>query len=389
MLLNLGFLVTTSALIFLLVAIVLVLKAFIAGGAALAIGRSIRTSTQTGLALCNIGEFAFILLVAGEGLGFLSVSGTQVFLAVAVITISLTPFAIALGPSIVESFCRLPLPDSVKRGCVPPQQNTLPPLRDHVVIVGYGLNGRNLSRAARASKIPYVIIDLNPDTVTKERAHGEPIFFGDATNATILEHAHLLEARVMVVVINDPLSTRAITRIARQINPGLFIITRTRFTSELEPLRKLGADEVIPEEFETSVEIFTRVLRKYLIPREQIDALVREMRSGAYQMFRDLSVRSASLQDLNLNIPDAEISTHLLAPESPFTGNSLAALNVRKNYGVSVLAIQRGDEVISNPGGEMVLEPGDRLIIIGKADEISRISRLLSGDETIREKEES
>ena len=380
MLLNIGFLATTPALIFVLVGIVLFIKASIAGGAALALGQSIRTSTLSGLALCNIGEFAFILIVAGEQFSFMNPDGVQVFLAVAVITISLTPLAIAAGPRLAEQFCRIPFPDSLRRGCVPPSREMAPPLRDHVVIIGYGLNGRNLSRATKASGIPYMIIDLNPDTVARERGRGEPIFFGDATNASILMHARIAEARILVVAINDPISVRAITGLAREMNPGLFIITRTRFESEVEPLKKIGADEVVPEEFETSVEIFTRVLRKYLIPREQIEALVREVRSGTYQMFRNIAAEPPSLQDLARNIPDVEISTHLLSRGSRFAGSSLAGLNVRKNYGISVLAIQRDGEMIANPGGEMVLEPGDRVTIIGKAEEISRFSRFLAGE---------
>src|SRR5690606_5304835 len=107
----------------------------------------------------------------------------------------------------------------------------------------------NLSRAAKTSGIPYLVVEVNPDTVREERVKGEPIFFGDATQEAVLRHLHLKDARILVIVINDPAAARRITELARKINPGIHIIVRTRFLREMEPLYQLGANEVIPEEF--------------------------------------------------------------------------------------------------------------------------------------------
>jgi CPA2 family monovalent cation:H+ antiporter-2 len=365
MLLNIGFLVKSPVLIIGLVIGVLLMKSVVAGGSVLAIGQSLRTSVLSGLALSNIGEFAFVLSIPGRELGLISDSGEQIFLAVTVLTMSLTPLAIGIGPKTADLFCRLPLSGRLKAGCVVDTGHTLPSLKDHLVIVGYGLNGRNLAKAAKAGGVPYVIIDLNPSTVEKERKAGENIFFGDATNAEILSHANIGQARILVIVINDPVSTRTITSLAREMNPDLSIIVRTRFFNEVKRLQDLGADEVIPEEFETSVEIFTRVMKKFLIPEAIIDRLVHDVRADTYQMLRSPADTTAGLADLKIKMPHLKIETLLVEPGSGISEKTLGEINVRKEYSVSILAIKRGDEIIENPSGDARLSDGDEVIVIG------------------------
>ncbi|MEJ2053492.1 MAG: NAD-binding protein, partial [Calditrichaceae bacterium] len=130
---------------------------------------------------------------------------------------------------------------------------------DHLIIIGYGVNGKNLAHAARTQKIPYIILEMNPDTVREEKKKGEPIIFGDAAHKYVLEKACLNDARIVVIAINDPTATRSITESVRRMSQNVYILVRTRYLSEIGPLTELGADEVIPEEFETSVEIFSRV----------------------------------------------------------------------------------------------------------------------------------
>ncbi|MDO9324817.1 MAG: cation:proton antiporter [Methanoregula sp.] len=383
MLLNLWFVLKNPVLIIALVIGVLFLKTVIAAGSTLLIGQSLRTSLLAGLALCNIGEFAFVLSVPGKEFGFFTETTDQFFLAVAVITMALTPFIINAGPQIADRICRLPLGNRIKTGCSPPDtgKDEKTPLSDHVIIVGYGLNGRHLAKVSGIGKIPYMIIDMNPDTVEQEQKKGEPIFFGDATNESILSHAGIEQARIMVIAINDPLSTRAITRIARSMNPNLHLIVRTQFLPEVKVLRGLGADEVIPEEFETSIEIFSRVLKKYLIPKGTIEHFIRDIRSDTYKVLRNPSEPSADLSNLRLNIPNVDITALKVFPESSIVGESLAAINVRKEFAVSILAIRRNGEVLVNPSGEMDLEPDDEVIVIGASDAIIRLSLLFHPEE--------
>jgi CPA2 family monovalent cation:H+ antiporter-2 len=384
MLLNLGFVLNNPLIIIALVIGILLLKAIIAAGSTLLIGQSLRTSILAGLALCNIGEFAFVLSVPGKGYGFFTEATDQFFLAVAVITMAVTPFIITAGPRVADRICQLPLGPLLKAGCTPADDDDKgsPPLSDHVIIVGYGLNGRHLANVAKIGNIPYMIIDMNPNTVEEEQKKGEPIFFGDATNESILSHARIDHARIMVIAINDPLSTRAITRIARSMNPNLYLIVRTQFLHEVKVLHELGADEVIPEEFETSVEIFSRVLKKYLISKGTIEQFIRNVRADSYHMLRNPPDSSADLGDLKLNIPNVEITALRVFPGSSVVGANLSMINVRKEFAVSVLAIRRRGEVLVNPSGDMILEPDDEVVVIGAPADVSRLSLLFHPDDT-------
>ncbi len=133
---------------------------------------------------------------------------------------------------------------------------------------------------------------------------------------------------------------------------------------------------MIPEEFETSVEIFSRVLKRYQIPKGTIELFIRDVRSDTYKVLRNPSEPSADLSNLKLNIPNVDITALKVFPESSAAGMSLSAINVRKEYAVSILAIRREGEVIANPSGEMVLETDDEVIVIGIPDAITRLSLL-------------
>jgi CPA2 family monovalent cation:H+ antiporter-2 len=257
-------------------------------------------------------------------------------------------------------------------------ESPLVSINDHVIIVGFGVCGRNLARAARIGQIPYRILEMNPETVREEREKGEPILFGDATQETVLETAGLNRARVLTIVINDAAAVRRITDLARRMNPNLYIIIRTRFFHEVDPLYALGADEVIPEEFETAVEIFTRLLKKYLVPQEDINRLTAEVRSEGYQMFRATTLSGLSLEELKRHVPDMDIQTFRIGMYSTAAAKTLAEMNLRKDYGVSVLATRRGTEMLVNPDGEMRGRPDDLWFVMGSPDQLDRVAPLFA-----------
>ena len=376
MLLDVGFLFQQPALIVLIALAVLALKTVIAGTVTLLLGFPLRTGILVGLGLSQVGEFSFILSKTGIEHGLLEGEVYQMFLSVSVLTMAATPFIIAAAPRIADIMLRLPLPRRLKSGLYPAQEIEQTRKNDHLVIIGFGVNGRNLARAARAGNIPYVIVEMNPEAVKEQSAKGEAIYFGDAGQEAVLKHAGIKDARIVVVAINDPAATRRITELVHKLNPAVHLIVRTRYLQEMQPLHELGANEVIPEEFETSVEIFTRVLVEYLVPRDEIEKFIAEVRAGEYEMFRNLSKRSAALSDLKRHLPDVDICTLRVDEKSPVVGNSLARIGLRQNYGVTLLAIRRDSQVMSNLRGDAKIFAGDLLVVLGQTDEIAAATRL-------------
>ena len=388
MLFNLNSLFDQPILIVFIALGVIALKAITASAETVLLGFPLRTSILAGLALSQVGEFSFILSKVGVGYELISQKSYQTFLAISVLTLVVTPFTISLSHRLADSASNLPILKKLNSGLYTlweiQDDDKKVHSKDHLIIVGFGINGRNLTRAAKVAGIPYIIIEMNPDTVRGEKAKGEPIYYGDATQEAVLEHAGIKHARVIVIAISDPAATRQVTATSRRLNPKVHIIARTRFLQEMNPLYELGVNEVIPEEFETSVEIFTRVLTKYLVPTGDIERLTAEIRSDSYEMLRSPSPSSASFSDLRLSIPDVEISTFRVDEKSQIVGESLAQIGLRSRYGVTLLAIRRDSEILSNPSGATRLYANDVIVILGSPDNIAEVAGLFRGQDEER-----
>jgi CPA2 family monovalent cation:H+ antiporter-2 len=361
---------------------VLVAKSIIAGGVTSMLGYPLRTAILAGLTLSQVGEFAFILAKSGIEHGLLSNANYKLFLAVSVVTMAATPFIISAAPHVASGILRLPLPRRLVSGLKPIASTQDTEQTNHIIIIGFGIKGRNVAKAAQAADIPYVIVEMNPETVRTERAKGEPIFYGDAIHDAVLHHANIKSARVVVVVISDDAASRRIVATAHALNPTAHIIARTRHLAEVEPLYSVGANEVIPEEFETSVEIFTRVLMEYLIPHDQIEQFIAEVRADGYKMFRTLPKDAPPISDLKVHFPDLEISVLWVDPKSPFVGKSLAEIALRGTYEVTVLAVRRHEQILTNPHGELRIEFDDEVYLLGSPEKIAQVADLFDNPES-------
>jgi monovalent cation:H+ antiporter-2, CPA2 family len=378
MLLDIGYVINNPVPLFAVTICIVLLKFIIAGASAILLGFPIRTAVIAGLALSQIGEFSFVLSEAGIGVGLVQPDVYQLFLGVSVITMIATPFLVSFGQSAADIIAKLPMPQRLKLGFRPLEENRITPgLTNHLIIVGFGLNGQHLSQAASVAKIPYVIIELNPDTVRREQLKGQPIFYGDASQEAVLEHVGVKQARILVIVISDPAATKRIIETARRLHPDLYIISRTRFVSEMGALSELGADEVIPEDYEVSTEVLIRVLIKYLIPEEDIERLVDQIRADHYRMLRSLVYPSPTVSDLEIQLSDVDIHVLKVRSGSPATGKSLRELDLRRKYGATVLAIRRDADFIANPSPDEKFQVEDVLVLLGTSDAIRNVVNLI------------
>lgn len=368
MIFNLQFFLENPLIIAEIVLLVIGIKYATGTLAALLAGLAPRACVMTGISLSQVGEFSFVLATTGAALGFFAQDSFQLFLDVSIVTMGVAPILMGLSAKIAT-----PLSSPLNR--IVPDRNTEPDsggdeLKDHIIIVGYGLNGKNVARSADIAKVPYRIIEMNPDTVREERKNGKSIMFGDAAHGEVLKKAGILKARVLVVVVNDPFSTQQVVQTARILNPVVQIIVRTRYMGEVRTLMELGADQVIPEEFETAVEIFTRILYTYLIPTAEIERLVNEIRAGGYEMLRSINTPSYSFDDLKVLVPDVEIRTIRITTDSQYAGKYLKETMIRSDYQISVVAIRRGQEMMISPGGEEQLTAGDLVMVLGRPENI-------------------
>jgi len=376
MLLDIEFVLDHPFLVFSLAFAVMVLKSGIAGGVTLLLGMPIRTAVLAGLALCQVGEFSFVLARVGIEYKIATDYHYQLFLAVSLITMAVTPSLISLSPKIATYFFKIPLPPTLKFGLKPIVHRPESPLKEHVIIIGFGLTGKNLARAAREAQIPYTILEMDPETVNMERQRGEPIHFGDATHDSVLKHANIKKAKVVAIAVNDPLATVRILKRVRHLNPSLYVILRTGYAEQVKMMYQSGADDVIPDEFGSSIEIFTRVLYKYNVPAEEIERLVNDMRTEGYEVLRVLYREPTAFSQLRSSFSKVFTESFKVGRRAPIVDKTLRESELRSLYKVTVLLIHRGEELISNPEAEERLLAGDLVIAMGSKEQLGAAAHL-------------
>lgn len=378
MLLNLDMLRSYLFLILAVTALVLLLKTFVNAFTTFLIGFPMHTMILVGFSLAQIGEFSLITAKVGFESGIFTGEIYQEFLAVTVLSMVLTPFLMDFGHYSAISSKRLPLPKKLlyDRYGTFQEDEKENGLENHLIIIGFGVNGKNVGIAAQKASIPYMVIDINPETVRQERLNGEPIIYGDAAQEAVLKHAGILTAKAIVVTAGDPVSAWRIIETARRLNPRVHIIARTHFLNELDGFYAIGANEVVSDEFECSIELFARVLNRYMVPDNEIETMGEELRADHYRMLRTPEMRRKSACELSLDFSDVDIRSIRVGKNSEASGMTLGYLNIRKMYGVSILAISRNHKLIYDLGAETELNPDDILLMISPPERLEEIRDL-------------
>lgn len=383
MLLDVTFFVKQPFTILAAVVGILLLKIITGGLTTILLGMPIRTAVLVGIALSQIGEFSFVLAKTGIPYGLGSEYHYQLFLAIALLSLAISPVLINLSHPIADWVASLPLPRRLKTGLHSSWQEIKEKLENHLIIVGFGVSGKNLARSSKLANINYTILEMNPDTVKEYKILGESIHFGDAAHPFVLEHVNIRKAKALAVLINDPIAARQIVQITRQINPSLYIIVRARYVQDIPVFFKLGANEIIPDEFGTSIEVFSRVLQRYGIPQEEIENFIDEIRAESYGFFRDrLSINR--LVETKMDLLGVELNSIRLYPHSPLVGKSLLESELRKMYGLTVLLIRRGMHILANPTPETVLNKDDIVVLAGENVSKTNLKKLSGkADQTV------
>ncbi len=366
MLLNLNFFFENILMIVVFATVIVCLKIIIMIPVVLMAGLSLRTAIITALSLAQVGEFSFVLAGSALDLALLTDLQYQNFLAASIVTMALTPVFMSYGPKVATAVLsrggKAPMPEQEEMG------EKADGIKDHIIIIGFGIGGKNLAQVAKESQIPYVISEMNPDTVKRYR-ETEPIRHGDASYPLVLEHLHVKTARVLAIMVTDPVGARAIINNAKQINPNLHVIVRARFVAEVQGLMDAGANEVIPEEFETSIEVFARILNHYLVPKQDIDAHVAKIRQNNYTMLRNVNLGDSATISLRNSLPSLQFSSYVIEEGAILAGQTLGQGTLRAQF-VNVAAINRNNEIMTKLTGETELLAGDILYILGSQENL-------------------
>lgn len=273
----------------------LVLKSAFTTVAALLSGWPLRASLQIGIGLCTVSEFGYVLaseanvldLVSDDTLSLVTAYALGCMLLGAILVPLASPIAVRVAAFVQRKEEPTAIFSVEHTGSL-----------SHIIVCGYGTTGHNLVKALSATNIPSTVVEISPRLFTQAQADGVNVVVGDASRFSILQHAGLDRAQGVVIAINDQEATARIITQARAVRPDLYILADARDVNDIDDLYQRGADVVIAQDLETSIEIAVHVLKKMAVPDRVIAEQLAALRADGYRMFRAFSSDQEPADDL-------------------------------------------------------------------------------------------
>jgi CPA2 family monovalent cation:H+ antiporter-2 len=351
-------------------------KATIATISALSMRFPARVAYLAGVGLAQFGEFGFVLATLAERVGLLGHDESRTLLAAGVLSMMITPVAMQLGPRVRAGEKILkPLERLLgARGMDEPAPEHSE-LERHVIIVGFGVAGRMLARALADVGVPYLVLELNADTVRKAREAGEPAYYGDVTSPEALEHARVEKAEALVLLINDPEATRRAVVAAKMHAPRTPVLVRAHYLGSGKELEQLGADDLVYEELEAGFEMLARVLRRRKVPRNLIVECVNLARSMTQESSRTPNLPRPRLGAMR-ELAELKVETFLVRDSCFAYGKSVLGLDLRKKTGAILVALRRDGTLHDHIEPDAPFQEGDTLYLVGSIGAVEEALRL-------------
>lgn len=338
----------------------------------------VAAAVQVGLGLCTVSEFGYVLAREANHYNLIP---DDVLTLVTVYALGTMFFGAMLVPVARPLSLRI---ERMIRGehVVGDSEASDEPSEAHIVLCGYGTNGQNLARVLTATRIPFEILEIDPRLVRLALEQGHHVTMGDASRAAILHHAGIDRARGVVVAINDLEATERVIASVRNLRPDIYILADTHRIAHLDQLYKLGATEVLAQDFETSIELAAHVLKKLDVPDNIISGQLTALRAGRYNMLRGMPQDRHSSDELMRALQLTATRTFYIESDSPAAGHTLKTLDLRARSGASIIAIVRDGNPTTNPDADFTLLAGDVLVLVGAHEQLDKANVLLQGAAT-------
>ena len=369
MLLDLNFVIENFPIVILSVFLVISIKSIIGAFTGFILGHTFRGFVVIGIALSQVGEFSFILAKIGVNNSIITNYYYQLFLAVAVITMALSPFLMRASLPFANLLLKLNPPKFLVDGLFPLQEMEIPNFKNHLVIIGKDASSLKLSKMAQNSNIQHVSIIFDPLTAKEKMDGGDTVVYGDAVNEPILMKAHVDTADVVVVSVGSLIPCMAIIEKVRSINKKVYIIARSKYIANVKQLYEIGADQVLPEKFEIAIDLFNRILVNKLYPQREVNRILNHIRSENLGVYTEMDiVNQPTIMD---ELPNMNITAIKVDSNSLLDGKTLAESQLRNKTGVTLLAIKRGDEIIEHPSPTTIFQGNDIVYVLGNPEQVN------------------
>ena len=354
--------------------VLMLVKIVVVAGLVRAAGIETMTAWQTGLLLAVGGEFGFAVLAIALGAGVIADTTGQVALASVILSIVLAPLLIRHNHAIAAWLtpARGHHSDDAP---VATSAGLAASLSGHVIICGYGRIGQSIANFLEEEQIAYVALDLDASRVREAHLAGEPVYYGDASDRTVLESVGIANARLLVIGHHDLPAALAVLDAVRNLRPGLPVMVRATDESQVDKLRTAGATEVVPETLEAALMITAHALLLLDVPLARVLRRIQEQRTGRYQLLKEFIRGDAPY--LDEDAPTVERVHPVVLPERGIAvGRTIGELELP---GVTVTALVRKGQRQLDPLPGTRLEPGDVLVLFGPDADVHRAEHSLLG----------
>ncbi|ANM29438.1 sodium:proton exchanger [Acidobacteria bacterium Mor1] len=343
----------------------LLAKGAVATLAAMAMRFPARVAWLAGVGLAQFGEFGFVLTQQAQASGLIGDTAVRPLLAAGVLSMFLTPILVRAAPHVTAGEKLLaPLERLIGVRGIDEAEPSHATLRDHVVLIGFGLAGRLAARSLREIDKPFVGLELNSDNVRSARAEGLPVYYADATSTEALHHAHVEDAQLVVVLINDPAAAQRTVDTVNRVAPDVPILIRSHYLLEREPLLKLGARDVVAEEVEGAVEVIARMLRRIEVPRNVIEERIRDVRAISQTSDRRQTIPRSRVGETR-GLDELKVETVLVREGAPVVGKSPVSMRLRSVTGALVVGARRDGRLLQKPDPTESFHVGDEVYLLG------------------------
>jgi CPA2 family monovalent cation:H+ antiporter-2 len=375
MLLDVGLLLRHFLLVTLVLAGMLAVKTAIVAFVTQPVTHSWFKSTRTGVITSQVGEFGFALLTLLLRDELLPPALVQPLLAATVLSMVLSPLLIRHNRRIARTLLRESGPPEFAAD--KEAQATLAVAeRDHVVICGFGRVGQNIARVLEQKGYEYIALDVDAYRIRVGRQAGDPIVYGDAGQAEVLQNVGVQHASCVVITFANPPVSLRILRAVRALRSDVPVLVRTQDDTQLEELQAAGATEVVPETLEASLMLLSHLLLLLKVPVSRVVRTVNDIRSHRYGMLRQFfPAERAELLDASHAFRE-ELHSVILPPHAWAVGRSIAELASRGSQ-ASVSAVRRDGIVGREPAGDTVLKEGDVVVVCGTPEAVEHAETLL------------
>ena len=355
---------------------IILLKGMVIYAVARLMDKESGVALRIALSLSQVGEFGLVLITLAFTYKLLPLEIGNILLTSAVLSMSIAPFLLKFNGKIAKKICKesyLSNHHEIEQTIIENNQN----LEQHVVLCGFGRVGQTVSRFLTKSNTSFVALDMDIRRVKGAYDAGENVYYGDAAKETVLEAAALNKAKIVIITFSDFHASIKILKNIRRLNKNIPVLVRTPDDSHVDEMLAAGANEVIPDTFESSIMLASHLMLMIGEAPRKVFREVREVRQNRYRLLESFYPGEDDNPMEQHQVMKGIIHTIILGIDDFATGKTLGELEFER-FDIQVQAIKRGSIRGDNPSNETRLRVDDHLVLSGTPENIESIETYLT-----------